>query len=394
MAREADYEKMVQNEKNPYPEYEKVKEKFGREEMSSKEFIVYLSHFKYGDDNIPMTPRTLRNYVERLCELSNGRIKPENFKKGRDYCFKPEYHRILLVLLNTDYFGENIDDKSLEGRTILHKQLADNVNRFLNKEEQEFVRGNPAYLNAILEGKLGECLSGELKRVLNGIYTFDPAMRYQVMVEALGKLVGLRHWIDGWQALINNSRAFYADSKEEIMDAAERKGKFRDILIDDILINMLVSKITGEKYEYVSESELLPYPAVYTSAVVYEMRGLDENEVQKYYDEVDRAIEDQDKYKLIMAKAMMLFDENDPMENNILILLAKLVKCQYAAEFIHTDDYEKMIRFTEDTLVDDKERLIEKLGEIEGKLTEVQMKELMDIKDRKKLKAEKGYKDV
>lgn len=109
--------------------YEDIEVKIGKESISAEELAVYLSRKRKLSDG-DMSEKTVRRYIHKLCKMSKGLLKNSDFKEGNEsnsgYLFKPEYHGLLLTLLDTEYFGGKKNNEKLSDRVVLHEQIAKN----------------------------------------------------------------------------------------------------------------------------------------------------------------------------------------------------------------------------------------------------------------------------
>lgn len=109
--------------------------------------------------------------------------------------------------------------------------------------------------------------------------------------------------------------------------------------------------------------------------------------------EVEENISNLKRYKYIQKKARALFDENDHLEKKILDSIDKIARTQLVSNEsdMTPEQYERLVRFTEDASMEEKQEILCKL-EQSGNLTldEQTLKEIMDIKDAVEKKQEYG----
>ena len=109
--------------------------------------------------------------------------------------------------------------------------------------------------------------------------------------------------------------------------------------------------------------------------------------------EVEENISNLKRYKYIRRKARALFDENDHLEKKILDSIDKIARTQLVSNEsdMTPEQYERLVRFTEDASMEEKQEILCKL-EQSGNLTldEQTLKEIMDIKDAVEKKQEYG----
>lgn len=117
------------------------------------------------------------------------------------------------------------------------------------------------------------------------------------------------------------------------------------------------------------------------------------NELTLWLQEVEENISNLKRYKYIRRKARALFDENDHLEKKILDSIDKIARTQLVSNEsdMTPEQYERLVRFTEDASMEEKQEILCKL-EQSGNLTldEQTLKEIMDIKDAVEKKQEYG----
>lgn len=226
------------------PVYEEVAAKYCNEPMSVEELAIYLSH-KRGLSESPLNEKTVRGYITKLCSMSDGELEDKDFKdKDGKYCFLPKYHKILLAILDTDFFGGYKSTKSLSGRTVLHKQLADNIDEYqIDSQMQAKIKKDPSYLNALLETRLSDMFTRELAAMVHSMYNADYVVQYQFLIEGIDRVVALRRWMREWEERMSIIRCELATTEEEKKQAKERTGKYKDQSMDTLMIRLLSSLV-------------------------------------------------------------------------------------------------------------------------------------------------------
>ncbi len=370
--------------------YEQVKRKIGKEPIDAKELAVYLSYLK-GISNGSLDEKTIRRYIQKLCDMSKGRLKDLDFKQGTSvnsaYLFKPGYHNLLLAFLDTDYFGAKKNDKKLSDRMVLHEQLAENITKYLDTGMQEKIKSDPSYLNALIEGRLSKCITNELAVMLHIIHNSEPVIRYQFMLEVLNELATVRRWMNEWEERIRLIRGMFVkdDEKNQSQDNVE-SGDFQYDMLDSLMVKLLEAKVNNKEYEYLSEDELLPYKMAYISEKLYDITGLKTHEIYDFLNLIEEDVINDFRYKKIMQKAHRILDRNDQFEREVFESLDKIIKSQIVSNKadISPNNFNKIIRFTEEMVREDKIKIKEILGDtnIDIVLDKTIIDEMMKIKDR------------
>ena len=220
MGRKTDYAQMHNKENKKTYTFDQVKEKFGREVMSTAEFAAYLSEIS----GVPIDEKTVKNRIKAICEDSDGTLTNNDFREDGSnsrskYELRPRYHAILLTLINTEYFDGRKNDRRISTRRKLYEQLVSNIERYLPKEEKEVVMSNPSYVNALLEGLLSRHMSNELSVLTRDIYHMDSTLRYQVMIYFIEQLMTLRKWVESIDSKAMAVRLVYAHTMDDRRDA-------------------------------------------------------------------------------------------------------------------------------------------------------------------------------
>lgn len=126
---------------------------------------------------------------------------------------------------------------------------------------------------------------------------------------------------------------------------------------------------------------------------MYDITAMPGNELTLWLQEVEENISNLKRYKYIRRKARALFDENDHLEKKILDSIDKIARTQLVSNEsdMTPEQYERLVRFTEDASMEEKQEILCKL-EQSGNLTldEQTLKEIMDIKDAVEKKQEYG----
>lgn len=370
--------------------YEDVELKLYKEPISAEELAVYLSRQKnIADGNL--SEKSIRRYIEQLCKMSRGLLKVSDFKDGTKsnskYVFKPQYHGLLLAFLDTEYFGGKKKDDRLSDRTILHEQLAENVSKYLDKNMQKKIKEDPSYLNALLEGRLSKRITKELAGLLNTMYNSEPVMRYQFMIECLDRLVTLRRWMNEWNVRMRLIRDMFAEEHiENIQQGEQKEDPFQYDMLDSLMIKLIAAKVHNKDYEYVAEDEEISYPTAYMATKLYDITGKEDNEIYAVLSALEKNVSNYVRYQVIMYKAHCILNEKDHLERKILESLDKIVKALIVSNEtdVSPNDFNRLTRFTEDSVRDDKIAIKELLGDSMADITldKQTIEEIMAIKDR------------
>ena len=373
-----------------------IKRMFAKEPMTAEQFGIYLGECKAAGDFI--SDKTIKRYIEKLCKMSDGKITPSKFMKTVDgtdvYIIQPEIQELLVAMFDTDFFGAKGKPKAgIDVKQRLRAQLAENVEIYLDEDIKKQVKSAPQFLNARLEDILTEKINNEVRGMFATMQDSDDTIQYQLMLETLDRLVAIRRWMNEWNARINLIKQEFAKTEQEKQDAKNKTGLFKHKQLQDILIDVISNLLEGKEYEYISEEEEIFYPTLYAASKMYDITAMPGNELTLWLQEVEENISNLKRYKYIRRKARALFDENDHLEKKILDSIDKIARTQLVSNEsdMTPEQYERLVRFTEDASMEEKQEILCKL-EQSGNLTldEQTLKEIMDIKDAVEKKQEYG----
>lgn len=373
------------NEKGTESDIDDIEQKYGKENMSVHEFAELVSKKK----GYCISDKTIKNYLNTICELSEGLLEVSYFKgKGKSnsqkILFPPESHRFLLALMTTDYFDGRKNDRKLNTRETLYGQLIDNVSKYLDESDLKLIKEHPTYQNAILEINLSKQLTNELSALLRAIFHSDPVLRYQFMIETLYYVHKLRVWAEKEDNSAFAKRLVYAHKLDELKDAAYQKGIFSAVEFDEFIVKYMALKIKSEPYEYVTDEEELSYPAMLLAKELFNIGIKDDSDVSKILKAIEQTIEQEERYKELISKAKEVFDLSKLDEAMMFSNIERLARVEFLRPAVSVDDYERTVRFVEDSIKNDKFDIIQKfLNFGRGQMSDEDMEQIMRIKDRK-----------
>lgn len=387
MGRKSDYENLHRKYNKEECTFDQVKDKFGREPMSTAEFAVYLSEIS----GFHIDEKTVKNRIKAICEASGGALSNDDFRKDASdirskYELKPKYHATLLTLVNTDYFDGRRNDRLLSTRAELYKQLTSNIEKYLPEPEKKEVKSNPSYVNAVLEEALSEHINRELGAVLRSLYHIDSVMRYAVMIHFLDNLRPFRQWVEFLDYKEAATRMECSNILDHADDDIYQKRMFESETLDEFLIHYLALQVHHEKYEYVSDDETLSMSALYLLTHLFPVVGIDKNSsVSEMLQQIEAQIENKPRYQELTEKAERILDLHDPAERKIFLALKDLIKMQYLCPEVVPEEHNRMTKYTELVIAEDKWDLIHKLAQL-GRMgmSDEELKAMVDMVSKNK----------
>lgn len=99
---------------------------------------------------------------------------------------------------------------------------------------------------------------------------------------------------------------------------------------------------------------------VYEGTLIFQSEFPKESETQKQMDDINRAIENQSLYQCIQEKAKKILDLSNPFEEQMYYDLMNMAKMRCCTPYVSPEDYDRMVRFTESAIADDKWDIINK----------------------------------
>ena len=110
----------------------------------------------------------------------------------------------------------------------------------------------------------------------------------------------------------------------------------------------------------------------------------DDSDVSKILKAIEQTIEQEERYKELISKAKEVFDLSKLDEAMMFSNIERLARVEFLRPAVSVDDYERTVRFVEDSIKNDKFDIIQKfLNFGRGQMSDEDMEQIMRIKDRK-----------
>lgn len=90
----------------------------------------------------------------------------EPSKSNSKYAFKPEWHGLLLALMDTEYFDNRKNDRLLGTRENKYRDFTVNVEFYLDEKTKEIIKSYPGYMLAACEGIASEAINYRMQTVI------------------------------------------------------------------------------------------------------------------------------------------------------------------------------------------------------------------------------------
>lgn len=383
MGRKSDYVAQFEREEakklGENASLEIAKRKLGRETLSISEMAELVSDVEShclpeGSGPINLHVDTIKERLRRICEKSNGLLKIDYFKAGTKgvYQFEPEYSRLMLTLLSSGYIeGRTERTKPLTWRIELYARLFKIIDDVLREEDQNFIKDHPAYNNAELEMRLGSLIISELSSTMNSLYQINSVVRFRFMFQFLLSLLELNQNYLSVVKKLGDEKLYIDYDLPESYRTTDLKEQLRWADTLERLIEVLIEyRRQGKKPVYIEEAEELSYP-VFTYAKKIFGLSSNKSEYQNIWRTIENELEKQQRYQEIMRGIEEIIDRNRPGEALLLVEIEDLVKMMYLHSDVSLEDFNRIMRFTEDNLQEEKTRMLEvvrKLSMIEHSL--------------------------
>lgn len=359
MGRQADYS--IKEEKEGIS-LEMARAKLGKDVMTPADYVPLIQEYQ----GLLVDEKTVKKRVQGICHKSNGLLPPEAFKSGSKgaYRFEPAYNELLLTLVATECFDGRKNDMRVATRSAIYEQLLKNIERLPN-ETQEIIKSHPSYLNTRLECRLMDHIACEMAANIGVLSCANTLLQNKLMYEFLKTLVNFRRWAEQEDALssidrLTASRLLYTPCDAE--HAAKRKA-FETEKLDEFIICLIALKRAGEEFRFVSPDEVLP---VTTLPLANRMFRLSlPLELEEKLQEFENRIFNEPRYQKIVEGVEKVLNLDDTKEAAIYKKFIQILQIEYLRVDISPEDYDRMIRFTENAMMSQKEEILRTLEKVE-----------------------------
>lgn len=332
--------------------------KLGRESMSPSDFLPLLEERR----DYTVDEKTIRNYINVICQESQGILTPADFQTGKNkaYKFQPSYNELLLTLMATDHFDKRKNDARVSTRALDYKQLLNNID-MLPEELQKIIKDHPTYMNAKIECELYERVLIESGTLLGELCSVDPFMRYESMYNFLRLLIHFRKDVQEEDAILYTDRVIsahsqYQPNKEEY--ELHRKAALSNT-IWEFMFCLIALKMRGQDFQYITENEQLSTPAfALAHKLFYRKDGL---QYQAQLEKIDKEIEDNQRYQEIITQIEKIFDMNDSKEKALYDQIERIIQINYLRTIVSAKDLAQIYRIAEYALKEKKIKISEDL---------------------------------
>lgn len=347
--------------------------KLGRESLSAAEMAALVADVRSSrlpEGSAPITRTEKGGGRERfrdICSASKGLLSEDDFRTGprKAYQFGPEYNALLLILMASDCFNEKRNKNRVSTRMERNRQLLDGIKAYLDDDEEtsNLLNSHPTYYTAKLEDCLSRKINNELSQLTKYLYHMDSTVRYRFMYTFLSTIEKFKRELQWEDIKISSARLAYAHELDQTKDCDIQKAFFEAATLEQLLIVLIAYKKRGGKLFYVSESEELSPPGVALANELFEFEKVSPT-IQDILSAFQSETESQTRYKEITNGIKQVLNMDDPAEEQLFRRLDSMIKVQYLQPYVSSEEYNKMIRFTESNIAENKYVMLNKYSQL------------------------------
>lgn len=183
------------------------------------------------------------------------------------YYFPPESHGLLLTILDTGYFDDRKNDRKLSTRENLYRDLTVNVDLYLQEDDLEMVRSNPAFTAAKCEGILSEAISFKIQHLIGNAMNSDETIRIQQLRRIYNALRDVEERNSTERNHLFSSKMVYKYAFGETAGISEGVNIYKELFgaenLFDYLICLLAVRMNGLDFQGLKDGEKMNYRTLY-----------------------------------------------------------------------------------------------------------------------------------
>lgn len=341
MGRKSEY-KVEKTEKEIADE---VKEKLYKEVISADEMASYLSI--YSRNHIHFDGRKIRDRIDDICNLSDGLLEKKDFVKNpkvqkSKYEFKPEWHGLLMTLMDTEYFDNRHNDRLLSTRETLYKDLVVNIEIYLENDDKESIKSFPGYLNAKCESLASEAIAFQIQELIRTAMHVDEVVRLRLLKKihnTLDELIAENNeeYNRIWSTKLVYSHRFDNTEDGELLSALFSADKL-PLFIVEMLAYKMKKKVSGMQ----SKEEQLNYRMLYDQAGIDNPVTLvSESEYEEFTSEINKKSFDNTQFESLMKRIYSVMNMNNPIEKQLYNAFWDMAKIYLIRDKINIEELKK-----------------------------------------------------
>lgn len=337
--------------------------------LTPKQMAAYLS--SYSRHGVHFDEKKVKNRIADICSLSNKLITPDDFKAktGRHpYQLKPEWHGLLFALMDTDYFDNRKNNRLLNTRDSLHRDLIVNIENYLNLADKKIIENYPGYLIAKVESLSSEVIAFQMQTIVRDIMTSDDTIRFKLLRRTYDTLNQLildnqrdisKHWAHKTINSINLDQAEHNEFMATLLSANN---------LPRFMATLLAFKVKGNAYTNTDDIEHLIYQNMYNTEQPTDHISLgDLKDYEIFEHDLNKTLEhkkslNDDFYADFIIKIFRVIDLSDPIELQLGLRIYKLLSRCYGITSLQLKQNEELAnKFFETSMKKDLSDLLKDL---------------------------------
>lgn len=140
-----------------------------------------------------------------------------------------------------------------------------------------------------------------------------------------------------------------------------RQHAFQAEKLEDLLISLIAIQKQGDEFQYVSSDEMLSSLGIQLARKVFRMEV--PTELEKEFEKIEEQLYSEARYLEIKSGLEKILNLDDDKEKTLYKQLVRVMEIEYLKPNVSPEDYNKMIRFTEDAIAAKKEEMLRELNE-------------------------------
>lgn len=358
MGRKSDYQAQI-TKKKPTEEQiarETVK-KLHKEPIKSTELAAYLSC--NSRNNIHFDSKKIKGRIAEICKMSGGILTEDMFRKDQNnsrsmFYFPPESHGLLLTILDTGYFDDRKNARKLSTRETLYGDLTVNTELYLQDEDLEMVRSNPAFVAAKCESILSEAINQKMIQIIGNAMNCDETIRIQQLKRIYEVLCGVEDKNATECIHLLSSKLVYKHAFENMEGVSEVADYYKALFgadkLFDYLICLLALRMKGLNFESLNEREKMNYQTFYNKVKNEEdplWVEIEEIDAERLLNEFEYNADENDRYQYLIQKALNVFDMTNQDEQQLFCDLIYITRLRFMADMMDERDVKTTMKFFE-----------------------------------------------
>ena len=171
------------------------------------------------------------------------------------------------------------------------------------------------------------------------------------MFQFLETLLTFRRWAEQEDALSSADRLIGSHLSHPPMkgECTAKRRAFEAEDLDEFIICLIALKQAGEEFQYVSPDEVLSMSALPLAKRMFRLSlPLD---IEEKNSKISKPNFNEARYREIVEGVKKVLDLDDKRESAIYKKFIQILQIEYLRVYVSPEDYNKMIRFTENAIV-------------------------------------------